>query len=188
LDTISLIIIAIGLSMDCFAVSISNGCAQIQPTQTNIIKTSLIFGIAHFVMTFSGFFVGGSFEKYVRDYDHWIAFVILTFIGGKMIYEAIFSKEADKTFNINKPAVVLMLSVATSIDALVVGMGLAFLEVSVLKASLIFSIFPIIISFIGMQTGKRLGKRIKSYAEVSGGAILILIGLKILIEHSFFAG
>lgn len=186
LDNITLVLIAIGLSMDCFAVSVGNGCAQIVPKPLTGLKTSIVFGMAHFIMIFAGYHFGHTFEGYIKNFDHWIAFIILAIIGGKMVVEA-FGKQEEKTFNLNKPLVVLMLAVATSIDALAVGMGLGLLDISVFKAATIIALFSGLISFAGMHAGRKFGGRIRSKAELAGGIILIGIGIKIIVEHSFFA-
>jgi len=186
LDSITLILIALGLSMDCFAVSVSNGCAQLSPKPLEGLKTSIVFGLAHFIMIFAGYHLGHTFESHIKNFDHWIAFLILAIIGGKMIAES-FGRQEEKTFNLNKPLVVLMLAVATSIDALAVGMSLGLLDISVYRAAIIIALFAFAVSFTGMFAGRMFGSKIRNKAELAGGIILVGIGIKILLEHSFFS-
>jgi putative Mn2+ efflux pump MntP len=141
-------------------------------------------------MPFIGWLVGGRFSKYVVKFDHWIAFILLGIIGGKMLFEA-FKKEEECEVAATENSdgsiglkVLLVLAVATSIDALAVGIGFAFLKVDILSVVLLIGIVTLTISFIGVVMGRKLGCLFQKKAEIFGGLILVLIGLKILLEHT----
>ena len=180
---LELFILAVGLSMDAFAVSICKGLA----TEKIHIKHSLItgawFGGFQALMPLVGFLLGTSFEKYVTKIDHWIAFILLGAIGANMIKEA-FGKdesEADASFGFKT---MLVMAVATSIDALAVGISLALLpDINILAAVIFIGITTFLFSAFGVKIGNVFGEKYKSKAELLGGAILILLGLKILLEH-----
>ena len=180
---LELFILAVGLSMDAFAVSICKGLA----TDTIQIKHSLItggwFGGFQALMPLVGFLLGTSFEKYVTKIDHWIAFILLGAIGANMIKEA-FDKddaETDASFGFKT---MLVMAVATSIDALAVGISLALLpDINILAAVIFIGITTFLFSAFGVKIGNVFGEKYKSKAELLGGAILILLGLKILLEH-----
>ena len=185
------------LSMDAFAVSITKGMTLKNINYKLAFKIALFFGFFQGVMPFIGWFLGIRFENYIKSIDHWIALFLLSFIGLKMIFEAIETKntsfksdaERDKyTENINTidNKDLLILSIATSIDALAVGISFAFLNISIFPVC--FSIFLItfIVCFVGVLIGERLGSMFKSSSQIIGGAILIFIGFNILNEHTDF--
>jgi putative Mn2+ efflux pump MntP len=183
---LEIIIIAIGLSMDAFAVSVTLGLSVEKPTIKHFVIPALFFGFFQGIMPLIGFFVGLKFASSIQNLDHWIAFVLLAFIGGKMIKES-FSKEEEKVNNNSfRFFRMLILAIATSIDALAVGVTFAFFEVNILKAIFLIGVTTFLISICGVKIGNIFGSKYKSKAEFAGGVILILIGAKILIEHLFF--
>jgi putative Mn2+ efflux pump MntP len=179
-------IIAVGLSMDAFAVSITLGLSVEKPTIRHFIIPALFFGFFQGLMPFIGYFAGVNFADKIQNLDHWIAFVLLFLIGGKMIKES-FSKN-DKKTNVSsfKFKTMLILAIATSIDALAIGVTFAFFEINIWKAIFLIGITTFLISVCGVKIGNIFGSKHKSKAEFAGGVILILIGAKILIEHLFF--
>ena len=187
MSLLELLLVAVGLSMDAFAVAICKGLSIQQEHQHNTAKQSLVtglwFGVFQGGMPLIGFFVGATFSKLVGNFDHWIVFLLLAFIGGRMIME---SREADTCPNPSfHPLTMLPLAVATSIDALAVGVSFAFLDVNVIQASSIIAATTFILSAIGVRVGCFFGTKFKSKAELAGGLVLIAIGVKILIEHLF---
>lgn len=183
---IELFILAVGLSMDAFAVSICKGLATQKVKPKHTIITGLWFGSFQALMPLLGFFLGTSFEKYVTKIDHWIAFILLGAIGANMIKES-FSKEesdADADFGFKT---MLIMAIATSIDALAVGITLALLpDINIIAAVSFIGVITFIFSALGVKLGNVFGGKYKSKAEFLGGAILIILGIKILIEHLFF--
>ena len=182
-DLLSLVLIAIGLSMDALAVSITSGitinCLKIR----HAFRIAFLFGLFQALMPVLGWLAGIGLKQYVESYDHWIAFGLLAFIGGKMIYEAIWIKEVEKKCDPLNLMVLLSLAVATSIDALAVGISFAFLKVYIITPALIIGAITFAICFGGVYLGNRLGDRLGSKMEVLGGLILIGIGFKILLQH-----
>lgn len=182
---IELIILAIGLSMDAFAVAVCKGLAIKKITFKEICIVGLWFGAFQALMPLLGYFLGSTFESYITKYDHWIAFLLLGFIGASMIKEAL-SKDEEKENDSIAFKAMLILAVATSIDALAVGITFAFLIKSI--GYLIFAISAIgvttfTLSAIGVKIGNIFGTKYKAKAEIAGGVILILLGTKILLEH-----
>lgn len=187
MNLISISLIAVGLAMDAFAVSLTTGI--ILKKNKGILKNSLIiaayFGFFQALMPLIGWFVGLQFKEYIEKLDHWIAFILLSFIGIKMIYEAIKKKyDQEEAIDPLNKKTLLFLAIATSIDALIIGLSFALLEVSIISATLIIGIITFIICFIGVYLGKRFGQIFKGKAELFGGAILIFIGFRILLEHT----
>lgn len=178
-----LFILAIGLSMDAFAVSICKGLATGQLKLKHTLIAGAWFGGFQALMPLIGYFLGTAFEKYVTSVDHWIAFVLLGAIGANMVREA-FSKEencSDCSFGVKT---MFVMAVATSIDALAIGITFALLpKVNITAAVTFIGITTFILSAIGVKLGNVFGAKYKSKAEFAGGLILILLGLKILIEH-----
>lgn len=180
-----LFVLAIGLSMDAFAVSICKGLALRKLTIKECGLAGIWFGGFQALMPTIGYFLGTHFTKYIVAFDHWIAFVLLGLIGINMIKEAYESGNecADCTNASMAPMEMLVLAVATSIDALAVGITLAFLNVNIIAAALFIGVTTFACSACGVKIGHVFGTRYKAKAEFSGGLILILIGLKILLEH-----
>jgi len=187
MSIIEIIIIAIGLSMDAFAVSITLGLSTEKAGIKECAIPGLYFGLFQALMPLIGYFGGISFSDKIQHLDHWVAFVLLGFIGGKMIKES-FSKDEEKTHeNPFKFVKMLILAVATSIDALVIGVTFAFFKINIFIAIAIIGFTTLIISMCGVKIGRTVGGKFKSKAELIGGIVLVGIGVKILIEHLFFS-
>jgi putative Mn2+ efflux pump MntP len=182
MDLITIIAIAVGLSIDAFAVSITGG-ASIRPLHfRHALRIALAFGFFQALMPVLGWLAGVTLESYISDYDHWVAFGLLALIGGRMIHNS-FTEHKEETPDILRVAILLMLAIATSIDALAVGISFALLDVSIIKPILIIGIITFSLSLVGVYTGNRLGGFFEKRLEMAGGIILILIGLRILWEH-----
>ena len=183
----TLLLMGVGLSMDAFAVSICKGLSMRKVNKKQCLVIGLFFGGFQALMPFIGWVLGSQFEQYITSIDHWIAFILLGFIGGKMVVEAI--REKDEAVEVGKmdPPLDLkemfILAIATSIDAHAVGITFAFLQVPIVEAVSIIGITTFVISVIGVYVGNFFGNRYKKKAELAGGMILILIGVKILLEH-----
>lgn len=178
----SLFTIAVGLSMDAFAVAICKGLAMKKINLKKSLIVGLWFGGFQGLMPLLGYLLGIQFESYITSIDHWIAFLLLLFIGGNMIREAL-SKEEKKANDSLSFKEMLPLAVATSIDALAMGVTFAFLQVSILPAISFIGVITLVLSMLGVKIGNVFGTKYKSKAELAGGIILILMGVKILIEH-----
>lgn len=184
MDLLSLIFIAVGLAMDAFAVSIALGLKISPKEKVKIaLKAGLFFGVAQGVMPLIGWILGTRFSTYIESLDHWIAFILLSIIGGKMIYESVWGDEEEEEVDTGSKKM-FILAIATSIDALAVGVSFAFLNVNILLAVSIIGVITLITSIIGVIIGKIFGDLFKGKAELIGGIILVFIGLKILIEHT----
>lgn len=185
---ITLFFIGVGLAMDAFAVSICKGLAMRKVKLRQAAVIGLFFGGFQALMPFLGWLLGSQFEQYIKSIDHWIAFILLGIIGGKMLFEAVKGDEdehgddcdADKPLNIKE---LFVLAIATSIDALAVGITFAFLDYPVGEAVSIIGVTTFVISVAGVYIGNFFGERYKKKAEIAGGVILIGIGIKILVEH-----
>ncbi|SDO73549.1 manganese efflux pump MntP family protein [Clostridium gasigenes] len=223
---LSIFMTAIGLSMDAVAVSIAKGMTVKKNLLRNAIKIALFFGVFQGVMPLIGWFAGRYFENYIKSFDHWIAFILLSVIGGKMIYESLKGnkerkenkqdevreidkiEKEDKIIEIQEEVSLdrdicdkqceikseelshkslTILAIATSIDALAVGVSFAFLEVSIIPAATIIGLTTFILCIAAVLIGKKLGCILQKYAEIIGGVILIIIGINILIEHLFMS-
>ena len=183
---ITIIIIAVGLAMDAFAVSIVSGSACKQLKVKHAFRTALFFGGFQALMPLIGALAGLSLKEYIANYDHWMAFGLLSAVGGKMVYESFKIKPAKENFDPSNIFILLVLSVATSIDALVVGITLPLLRVSIAPAVVIIGLVTFVLSYLGVFIGKKSGHFFESKIEALGGLVLIALGLKILIEHLFF--
>ena len=175
------ILIALGLAMDSFSVSITKGFTTKTRISIEALKTGFFFGLFQALMPIIGWLVGLSIMDLISGFDHWIAFGLLTFIGVRMIYESI-TKESKQIVSSNSFKVLIMLSIATSIDALAVGLSLSFLGTSIFTPALIIGIITFSLSFLGVYLGKNFGNYFEKIG-VLGGIILIVIGLRIFIEH-----
>ena len=179
---VEITLLGIGLAMDAFAVSICKGLSMKKMNWKNTIIIALYFGIFQALMPVIGYFLGTTFEGLVTKFDHWIAFALLLAIGGSMIKEAFSKDEENKNDKVDFKTM-SVLALATSIDALAVGITFAFFEVNVLLAVTIIGLITFIISIIGVKIGNGFGDKYQSKAELMGGIILILLGIKILLEH-----
>lgn len=192
MDFLSLFLIAVGLSMDAFSMAICKGLAL---PRTSLGRCSLVgvwFGGFQAFMPIVGYFVGVHFKDSIESFDHWLAFALLALIGMNMIREALGKEEDEaecKECEENPLAArkMLPMAIATSIDALAVGVGFAFLGVDIWLSALLIGVTTFVLSAVGVKIGGVFGAKYKSKAELAGGIILILIGLKILLEHTIFA-
>lgn len=182
---IELLLIAIGLAMDAFAVSVGKGLTLCNVTLRHGAIVGLWFGGFQALMPMIGYLLGHSFSGVVVSVDHWIAFGLLVLIGLNMIRETLFGDEEGPSADFGFKHMFLM-AIATSIDALAVGVSMAFLDVNIWFAALIIGIVTLLISAAGIYLGARFGSRIGSKAGVVGGVILIVIGIKIVVEHLYF--
>ncbi len=180
---ITILIIALGLSMDAFAVSIVSGASYKRLKIKHALRIALFFGGFQAIMPLIGYMAGLSIKAYIGLYDHWVAFGLLSAVGSKMIYESFKISSAEDNFNPSKILILLILSVATSIDALAIGITLSFLRISLVTAVVIIGLVTFILSYLGVFIGKRFGHFFENKIEAIGGAILIGLGLKILFEH-----
>ncbi|MBN1649780.1 MAG: manganese efflux pump [Bacteroidales bacterium] len=187
MDFVTLFLIAIGLSFDSFAVSLANGLSIKRLSPWLIFKSSANLALFQGAMPLIGYYIAIGFQKTIVDYDHWIAFLLLSLIGSKMIYESLAKKEAvEKNKDQLSKIKLVIQGIGTSIDALAIGVSFALLEIAILKPVIIIFSVTFIASLIGIQLGKNYGKKLGSKMEMIGGIILIAIGIKILIEHLYF--
>lgn len=184
---IELFLLGVGLSMDAFAVSVCKGLGMKKLNKKQALIIGLYFGGFQALMPFVGWLLGSQFQKYITSIDHWIAFILLGFIGGKMMIEAVREWNEEEVVDVMDAPIdhknMLVLAVATSIDALTVGIIFAFLGTPIVEAITIIGITTMVISIAGVVVGNFFGSRYKSKAEFIGGLILVLLGLKILLEH-----
>ena len=178
-----LIILAVGLAMDAFAVSICKGLAMKKTGIKECAIVGLWFGGFQAAMPLIGYFLGKAFEKYITSLDHWIAFILLGLIGAMMIKES-FEKEEDEADASLSPKTMVVMAIATSIDALAVGISFGVLpDVNITAAVSLIGIITLALCMVGVKIGNVFGAKYKSKAEFAGGVILVLLGTKILIEH-----
>ena len=183
MDIISLLLLAVGLSMDAFAVSVCKGLALKKVSLRHMCIVGAWFGGFQALMPSLGYLLGSRFEQYITAIDHWIAFVLLVLIGANMIREALSKEEAEEANASLAFKTMLLMAVATSIDALAVGITFAFLSVHIVPAALTISATTFLLSAAGVKVGSVFGLRYKKRAEIAGGVILCLLGVKILLEH-----
>ena len=184
---IELFLLGVGLSMDAFAVSVCKGLGMRKLNKKQALIIGLYFGGFQALLPFVGWLLGSQVQKYITSIDHWIAFILLGFIGGKMMIEAVREWNEEEVVDVMDAPIdhknMLVLAVATSIDALAVGITFAFLGTPIVEAITIIGITTMVISIAGVVVGNFFGSRYKSKAEFIGGLILVLLGLKILLEH-----
>jgi manganese efflux pump family protein len=183
---LDIILIGIGLAMDCFAVSICYGFLSKKLRWKLVLRMALFFGGFQALMPVVGWLLGLTMKDFISQIDHWIAFGLLGFIGLKMIVEAIRKKEGAPCIQFDRIMVLLGLALATSIDALIVGLSFAFLHTKIILATTIIGFTSFVFTLAGIYLGKRYGAVLGKRAEIAGGIVLIGIGIKILIEHLFF--
>lgn len=181
---LSTFLIAIGLAMDCFAVSLAIGTAQAN-TARSIFRIAFHFGLFQGVMTLLGWLAGSTIAHLISGMDHWIAMVLLAWVGIRMLREGFEKEEEAEKFKTDpsRGGTLMMLCVATSIDALAVGLSVAMMKVDILSASLIIAGVSLALSLVGLLTGNLLGKRFGKQMEVVGGLLLIGIGVRVVITH-----
>ncbi len=182
MNNLTAILVAIGLAADATAVSMSSGCTIKSLKPKNAALMASTFAIFQMLMPLLGWVLGTGFKSVVEGFDHWIAFLLLALVGGKMIKEA-FSHEEKKDFNPLNPKVLLVLAIATSIDALAVGFSMSLVGSSLLVPILIIGGITFLFSYAGCYIGRTFGHLFENKVEIVGGLILIGIGIKILIEH-----
>ena len=183
MELLTVFIIAIILALDCFAVSLAAGTSQVSGRLRLAIILAVSFGLSQFAMTVAGWAAGAQTVSLISGFDHWVAFCILAFIGGKMIYEG-YRGEEERVVIYNA-STILILSVATSVDALGAGLSLAFLEANIWLSSVIIGITSFFFALYGVLLGKRLGQRFGRRMEIVGGMILFIIGIRIIAGHMF---
>lgn len=183
MDWITILIIALGLSMDAFAVSITSGFAIKNINNRRFILIPLFFGLFQAVMPLIGWFLGLSIRNIISSFDHWVAFFILFVVGCKMIFQSIRQIPDEKKVDPLNIYVLLTLSIATSLDAFAVGISLSFLKTSIILPIFIIGIITFFLSWLGVYIGKMFGHFFENKIEFLGGLILIMIGVKILIGH-----
>ena len=186
MDIFTLLAMSVALSMDAFSVSICKGLATKKFSFKTALLCGLWFGGFQALMPAIGYFLGAQFEHLIKAFDHWIAFGLLLVIGVNMIREALSEEdddECDENCGCTGFKTMLMMAIATSIDALAVGVSFAFLEVNIWKSVLVIGITTFLFSFVGVKIGNIFGSRYSKIAEIIGGVILIGIGVKILLEH-----
>ena len=182
MDSVTLFLLACGLAMDAFAVSLSNGLCYHNFRRSQAALSAVTFGIFQAIMPVIGYFAGRFFSEAISSVDHWIAFILLSLIGINMIRESRGEAESlDARFDFKA---MLPLAVATSIDALAVGVTFAFLKVNIVPAVCFIGIVTFVLSCVGVFIGNRFGCKYKSKAEFAGGLVLIIMGIKILLEHT----
>ena len=186
MELIELFLVALSLSMDAFAVSLCKGLSVGRPTPGQCLTCGAWFGGFQALMPLIGFLLGVQFQGVISSVDHWVAFVLLGLIGANMVREALGGDEehVDSSFG---PRAMLPLAVATSIDALAVGVTFAFLRVEIAPAAALIGVTTLVLSALGVKAGSVFGDRFQSRAELAGGVILILMGTKILLEHTVFS-
>ncbi len=185
MNIIEIILIAIGLSLDAFAVSLGASSGGRIKDARSKFRLSFHFGLFQFIMPVIGWYVGTTIEPLVKNFDHWIAFALLFYVGGKMIYESFSDGDEAEKSNPSKGMTLVLLSVATSIDALVVGFSLALIDVDIWQPGIIIGLVTGFLSLFGIYIGGYLGSRFGKKMEMAGGIVLIGIGIKILLSHLF---
>lgn len=182
MGTVEILLISIGLAMDAFAVAICKGLSMIKMNWKKAIIIGLYFGVFQALMPVIGYFLGTTFEHVITSIDHWIAFILLAGIGINMIKEA-FSKDSENCNDNVDAKTMIILAIATSIDALAVGITFACLRAHILLPIISIGIITFILSVMGVKIGNKFGDKYKAKAELAGGLILILLGIKIVLEH-----
>lgn len=184
MDFPSLLVIAVSLSADCFAVALSSGIARQKLSFARLARLPLLFGVFQAFMCVIGWLAGRTVVDLISGYDHWVAFALLFFIGGRMIWHSLHERDANAAGkNLSSWLVLLVLALATSIDSLAVGLSFAFLDVHILLAALTIGLAALVITLVGVLVGRRVGALFGERAETVGGVILIITGLRILLEH-----
>lgn len=186
MDIITTILVAFGLCMDSFAISICNGMMLKKEKVFSLIRISFIFGIVQFAFPVFGWILGAAISRYISSFDHWIAFGLLTYLGGKMVYESFQKGDKCEMVNVHDLKNLIMMAIATSIDAMVVGLSLALIGESIIVPAIIIGFVTFSVCMIGLVAGQKIGHLFENKAELVGGLVLIGIGVKILIEHILF--
>jgi putative Mn2+ efflux pump MntP len=180
---LTIFIIAVGLGIDAFSVAIAIGASSIRKSWPPVLRLAGSFGVFQFAMPIVGWLAGSTIANFISGYDHWVAFVLLAFVGGKMIWEAFQEERDEEKADKTKGMPLLFLSIATSIDALAVGFSFSLLKTVIMLPAIIIGIVCFVMTVIGMFFGKGLAKLFGKKVEIFGGIVLIGIGVKILIDH-----
>ena len=183
MDAITLLGLALALAMDAFAVALGTGAVLSRLTGRQLFRLSFHFGLFQSLMPVIGWLAGLTIMQWVEAWDHWIAFSLLAIIGGRMVYEAFSDEEKANDRDPTKGLSLVLLSIATSIDALAVGFSLSVIGVSIWMPALVIGLVAGVLTIVGMLLGGRIGDRWGTRVEIFGGLVLIAIGIKILIEH-----
>ena len=188
MNLLTTILLALGMSVDAFAAALARGAGSLHYTWRQTVKTALIFGIVETITPLIGWLVGSMTQKFIAEYDHWLAFGLLLALGLKMIWGALHDDDdeaaaADKNRTDTTLLLTVITAIATSIDSMVVGVGLAFLDANIWLAALAIGTSTTIMAAVGLRLGRLLGQKIGSRAEMAGGVVLIGIGTFILLEH-----
>jgi putative Mn2+ efflux pump MntP len=184
MSTLTLFFVALGLAMDSFAVSVASGATERQLNVRSAMRIAAFFGGFQAVMPFIGWLAGLSLKNFISNLDHWVVFGLLGLIGGRMIYESTKLRPDDRSPRTMSIHVLVLLAIATSIDAFAVGISFAFLRVSIVTPLMVIGAVTFLLSFAGTYIGNRVGHLFENKIEALGGLILIGIGVKILLEHT----
>lgn len=190
MEIVTLVVLAVALSMDAFAVAICNGIVYAGEDKNVAFNSAFAFGLAQALMPALGYLLGSSFLEYIVEFDHWIALILLGFIGGKMIVDTLRDLNSppdeggESAFILMSSKIIILQAIATSIDALAVGVGLAVMQVQITVASAIIGGTTFVFCFIGCKLGRRLGEKFSHLSTILGGLVLIAIGVKIFMEHT----
>jgi len=183
MDFLSITLIALGLSADCFAVSLCNSACMRQLSRWQVGRTAAAFGFAQFLMPVLGWLAGKTIVTVIAAYDHWVAFGLLAFVGGHMIWDSVKNEDGTQSgIDITRGWVLFTMAVATSIDALAVGFSFALLKTGILQASIVIGLVAAVVTVVGFWLGRKAGKLLGRRAKLAGGLVLIGIGLRILIK------
>jgi len=185
MEFLTITLIALGLTGDTLAVSVSTGLTISKIKFQQALKIAIVLAIFQALMPLIGWFLGLQIKDLIKDFDHWIAFALLFAIGGKMIIESLKNDDSKKEFNPLKNSVLITIAIATSIDALIVGISFAFIETNIYLSVAIIGFLTFLVSMIGVLIGKKTGNHFGKKVEILGGVILIGIGIKILVQHLF---
>lgn len=185
MELFTLFAIAIGLSFDTFAASLSCGLVKTRISFWQSLRVAFIMALFQGGMPLAGYYLGVSFKDIVEPIDHWMAFGFLFLLGSRMVYFGLKNEKSGKGRDLTKMSILVLMSIGTSIDAFVVGISLGFLDANIWTSALIIGIITFLASMLAIRLGKGIGDRFGKNVEIAGGIILILIGIKILIEHTF---
>jgi putative Mn2+ efflux pump MntP len=183
-DILSVLLIALGLSADCFVVALGGGISKTNHSWPRLLRVSFSFGVFQALMPVLGWLAGRTVVELIADYDHWVAFAMLAIVSGRMLWGAFHSERSQgKEIDITRGLLLITLSIATSIDALAVGLSFALLNINIALASTTIGVVAFVVTVIGFKLGKRASNLVGKRAEAIGGIILLAIGLRILLSH-----
>ena len=186
MDSLGFLGTAFGLAMDAFSIAMVIGATLARPTLRHYFRVSFHFGLFQFMMPLVGYFVGVSIEPFIQDYDYWVAMLLLTLVGVNIIRESFSQQTKPRSADPSRGITLIILSIATSIDALIVGMSLGFLNVPILTASILIGIVCALYSIFGISLGKKVGVLVGQRMALVGGILLIAIGVTVVLEHLHF--